>query len=61
MITSQMEQSSILSNVVSYVQYERKPRYFYNLDINAIDQKYHRKIHDRLKKEDKTGYGIKFW
>ena len=53
-ITSQMEQWLILSNLVYYVQYDRNPRDFYNLDIKAIDQRYHRKIYDRLKEEDKT-------
>ena len=33
-IASQMEQRSILTNVVNYVQYDRNPRDFYNLDIN---------------------------
>ena len=46
-----MEQWSILSNVVNYVQYHRNPRDFYNLDIKVIDQRNHRKIYDRLKEE----------
>ena len=40
-----MEQWSILSNVVNYVQYDMNPKEFYNLDAKAIDQK---KIYDRL-------------
>ena len=32
-ITSQMEQWSILGNVVNYVQYDRHPRIFYDLDM----------------------------
>ena len=43
-ITSQVEQWSILSNIVNYVQYGRWPRNFYDLDIKTIDQKSHRKI-----------------
>ena len=31
-ITMQMEQWSILSNVVNYVQYDRHPRNFYGSD-----------------------------
>ena len=31
-----MEQQSILSNVVNYVQYERHPRNFHNLNIRAV-------------------------
>ena len=46
-ITSQMEQWSILSNVVNYVQYNRDPRNFYDLDIRTVDQKSHRKIYDK--------------
>ena len=46
-ITSQMEQWSILSNVVNYVQYNRNPKDFYNLDVMVIDQKNHRKLYDR--------------
>ena len=38
-----MEQWLILSNVVNYAQYERKPKNFYDSDIKA----------DRLKDEDR--------
>ena len=38
-IASQMEQWSILSDVVNYVQYDRNPRDFNNLDHKVIDQK----------------------
>ena len=43
-----MKQWSILSNVVSYVQYDRNPRDFLNLNVRAIDQKNHRKNYDKL-------------
>ena len=43
----QLEQWSILSNVVNYVQYDRHPKNFYNLDFKAIDQKNHKKIHNK--------------
>ena len=36
-ITLQMEQWSILSNVVNYVHCERHPRNFYDLDVKTID------------------------
>ena len=55
-----MEQWSILSNVVNYVQYDRNPTDFYNLDIKAIDYKYHRKIYDRLKEEDRQVIELDF-
>ena len=50
-IISQMEQWSILSNIFNYVQYNRHPKNFHNLDIKAINQKRHKKIHN--KEEDR--------
>ena len=52
-ITMQMEQWSILNNIVNYVQYGRHPENFYYLDVKTIDQKSHRKIYDKLKEEDR--------
>ena len=49
-ILSQMKQLSILSNVVNYIKYDRHPKNFYNLDIKAIDQKSHKKIHNKAEK-----------
>ena len=46
-IISQMQQWSILSNVVNYVQYNRHPKNFHNLDIRAVDQKRHNKIYNK--------------
>ena len=54
-----MEQWSILSNVANYVQYDRSPWNFYNLDVKALDQKNHREIYDRLK-EDRQVIEIDF-
>ena len=48
-----MEQWLILSNKLNYVQYDRYPRNFYDLDIKTVDQKGHRKIYDKLKEEDR--------
>ena len=39
MILSQIEQWSILSNIVNYIQYDKHPKNFHNLDIRHIDQK----------------------
>ena len=47
-ITSQMKQWSILSNVVNYVWYDRSLRDFCNLNVKALDQKNHREMYDRL-------------
>ena len=49
-----MQQWSILINIVHYVQYDRNPRDYYNLEVKALKQKNHRKIHNRLQEEDKA-------
>ena len=49
-ITLQMEQLPVLSNIVIYVQYYRHPKDFYDLDLKTIDQKSHRKICDKFRK-----------
>ena len=41
--TSQIEQWSILSNIVNYVQYDRNPKDFCELGIKGLDQKNHKK------------------
>ena len=46
-IILQMEQWSILSNVINYIQYDKLPRNFYKLDIKAVDQKSHKKIYNK--------------
>ena len=51
--TSQMDQWLILCNIVNYVQYDRNPKNFHDLDVKAMDQKNHRKIYDRLKEDDR--------
>ena len=44
-VLSQMEQWSILSNIVNYIQYDRHPNNFYNLSIRALNkEKYKRKF-----------------
>ena len=43
-ILSPMEQWSILSNIVNYIQYNKHPKSFHNLNIRAVNkQKYERK------------------
>ena len=37
-ILSQMEQWSILSNIVNYIQYDRHPKNFCNLNIRAVNK-----------------------
>ena len=42
-VLSQMEQWSILSNVVNHIQYDRHPKNFQNLNISAVNkEKYKR-------------------
>ena len=42
-VISQMEKWSILSNIVSYIQYDKHPKNFYNLNIRAVNkEKYKR-------------------
>ena len=48
-----MEQWSILSNIVNYVQYDRHPRNFNDLDIKTIDQKNQEKIYSKTKEEER--------
>ena len=46
-ITSQIKQWSILSNIKNYEQYNRHPEIFYDLHIETVVQKSHKKIHDK--------------
>ena len=59
-IASQMELWSILSNAVNYVQYNRNPKDFCNLDVKVIDQKNHRKLYDRLQEVDRQELELDF-
>ena len=38
-ILSQMEQWSILSNIINYIQYDRYPKNFYDVNIRAVNKK----------------------
>ena len=42
-----MEQWLIFNNVFNYVQYNRHPKNFYNLDIRAVDQKRCKKLYNK--------------
>ena len=53
-----MEQWSILSNVVNYVQYDRTLGFFYDLDARAIDLKIIEQIYDRLKDGDREVFKV---
>ena len=53
-----MEQWSILGNVVNYVQYDRYPKKFYDLNLKATDQKGYKKIFN--KEEEKQMLELDF-
>ena len=55
-----MEQWSILSNIVNYVQYDRNPKLFYELNVKTLDQKNHRKMYNKLKDDDRQVLGVDF-
>ena len=38
-----MEQWSILSNIVNYIQHNRHPKNFYNLNIRAVNKEKHKR------------------
>ena len=58
-LLSQMEQCSILSNVVSYIQYDKHPKNFYNLNIRALNkEKYERKWN--IEKEERQMLELEF-
>ena len=46
-ILSQMEQWSILSNIVNSIQYDRYPKNFHNLDIKAVDWTSYKKRYNK--------------
>ena len=55
---SQMEQWSILNNVVSYIQYDMYPKNFCNFDIKAVDQRSYKKRH--MKEEERQMLRLDF-
>ena len=55
-----MEHWSIRSNVVNYVQYDRNPKNLHELNVKALDQKYHKNMYDTLKEEGKQTSNIDF-
>ena len=59
-IISQLEQWTILSNVVNYVQYDRNPRNYYNLEVKALEQKNNRNLYDRSKDGDRQDIELDF-
>ena len=42
-ILSQIKEWAILSNLANYIQYDKHPKNFHNLDIKAVNQKNHKR------------------
>ena len=59
MILSQMEQRSILSIVVNYIQYDRHPKNFYNLNIKAVNKVNYKRRHN-IKMEERQMLELDF-
>ena len=58
--TSQMEQFLVLSNVINYVQYNRNPVGYYELDIRALEPKSHKRIYEWLEEDDRQIIDLEF-
>ena len=52
-----MEEWSILGNIFHYVQYDRYPRNFYDLDIKTVHQKSYKKLYS---KDDRQSIELDF-
>ena len=50
-VLSQMEQWSILSNVVNYIQYDRHPKNFHNLNISAVNKEEYKRKSNKEEEE----------
>ena len=48
-----MEQWSILSNIIIYIQYNWNPRDYFIFNIKILKEKSHRKMYHRLKEDDR--------
>ena len=60
MNTSWMEQWSILSNVINYVQYNRSHIDYFKLEVKALEPKNHKRIYEHLEQEDRDIIGLEF-
>ena len=58
--TAQMEQWSILSDVVKYIQHDKGPKTLHDLNVKALDYRNHKKLYDRLKGEERQILDIDF-
>ena len=57
----QMENWSILSNNVRYVQHDEKSKTPHKLDINTLDYHQHKELYHKLKGEKSHMLDVDFW
>ena len=58
-VLMQMEQMSILSNVINYIQYEKHPRNYHSLNISTGNKEKYRK-HSYIKEEERDRLELDF-
>ena len=58
-VLSQMEQWSILSSIVNYIQYDRHPKDFHNLNISAVNKDKYKKL--KYRRRGEISVRIRFW
>ena len=51
--TVQMVHWSIMSDVVKYVPHDKGPKTIYDLNLKALGYRYHKKLYDKLKGEER--------
>ena len=59
-ILTQMEQWSILSNTLNYIQYDRHPKNYHSLNISAV-YKYRKFPCTEKEEEEKKHIRVRFW
>ena len=51
-VLSQMEQRSILSNVINYIQHDKHPKNFHDLNISAVNKEKYKR-NSNIEKEER--------
>ena len=58
--SGQMEYWSTLSNIVKYVQHDKESKTVHDLNVKTLHYKYHKKIYDKLKGEERQTLDMDF-
>ena len=58
--TARMENWSMLSDIVKYVQHDRESRTVHDLDVKTLDYRQHKKLYNKLKGEERQTLDIDF-